>query len=123
MTASDWRAVLARGSGSSFSSNEFATLAECDVFYVHIDERGPSITAACEVALATNRSLEFFVVFNNVREVRVVGWSYEKANRFTLRQDAEATYLVDIVGPGTELTFQCGAVVLGSAREFAVGPE
>lgn len=123
MTGSDWRATLARGSGSDVSPDEFATLAECDISYVHIDERGRNITMACEAASSPNMSVEFYVVFNETREVRAAGWSHEVPTRFTLRQDPDTTCLVSIAGPGTELTFRCAAVVLGSVREVAAGPE
>lgn len=96
-------------------------LRECDLLYVHIDERDPSITAAFGFPMDQD-TLDFCLEFHNADRLRISGWSYEPPTSFVLSELETGVGLVSISGPGGWLEFHCDAVSIFSVQKFRSGP-
>jgi hypothetical protein len=96
-------------------------LQECDLLYVHIDERDPSITAVFEFPMDQD-TLEFCLEFCNAGGLHISGWSHEPPTSFVLSELETGGDLISVSGPGVRLEFHCDSVSIFSVRKFKSGP-
>ncbi|WP_217253639.1 Imm50 family immunity protein [Streptomyces sp. AC602_WCS936] len=129
MSASDWQQFLA----SPEYLGEFYDVPPspdlCDLFYVHIDERGNSITFGFDTKKFPSRprgewqekglnAFEFYLVFTDVEDLRVSGWGppVVKEFEFTWRESGQVA--VAITGEGSEIAFCATSVFMAKTRAY-----
>ena len=104
-------------------------LSRCDLFYVHIDERGNSVTLGFDTSHLPARPLpewqekdfnafEFHLKFNSVSELRVSGWSAPalKTVLMSARDDGGLSFSAS--GPESLLEFAAGQVEVARTRTY-----
>jgi hypothetical protein len=131
MSGSEWLARLTGSGGPGGVDPEwFAGLARADLQSLHIDERGRSLTAAFvavaspddAAADAVHDAVEFFVVFSEVADLAIRGWSHEAAHSYSLEAGQGGRRSVTIEGGGSVVTFTCEDSAIEQVRTFRSGP-
>ncbi|MEU5597312.1 hypothetical protein [Streptomyces sp. NPDC020298] len=90
------------------------------IFYVHIDERGDSVTLGFE-KVEEVEGFEFHVVFTGVRGLTVAGWGAEEAKGVRVSVREGEGFDVVLGEPRSGITFRAAAVRLGKSRTYLVG--
>jgi hypothetical protein len=91
-------------------------LARADLQSLHVDERGRTLTAAFATVASPDDAAadsvhdaeEFFVVFSEVADLVIRGWSHEAAHTCSMVAGQDGRHSVRIEGGGTVVTFTCG---------------
>ncbi|MGW7254956.1 Imm50 family immunity protein [Streptomyces sp. NPDC054834] len=92
------------------------------LFYVHIDERGDSVTLGFE-KVEEAEGFEFYVVFAGVRRLMVTGWGAEEAQdvRVSVREDEDEGFDVVLGAPRSGIAFRAAAARLAKSRTYPAG--
>ncbi|MEU6480699.1 Imm50 family immunity protein [Streptomyces sp. NPDC047017] len=101
----------------------------CDLFYLHIDERGDSVTLGFETrTLPTHRpekwtgkgfnAFEFFVVFSGVQGLRITGWGPSESRAADLTVHGGNLFEVCLGSDESGVTFRASAVRLGRTHAY-----
>ncbi|MEU6549752.1 hypothetical protein ABZ915_05580 [Streptomyces sp. NPDC046915] len=100
------------------------------LFYVHIDERGDSVTLGFG-KVEEGEGRDFYVVFTGVRRLMVTGWGAEEAKdvRVSVREgegegeDEGEDEGFDVVlgAPRSGITFRAAAARLAKSRTYPAG--
>jgi hypothetical protein len=131
MSGSEWLARLTGDGGLNGVDPEwFSGLARADLQSLQIDERGRSLTATFTTAASpqdavtatVHDAVEFFVVFSEVAELAIRGWSHEAAHTYSMGAAAGGRRTVTIEGGGTVVTFSCEDLTVEQVRTFRSGP-
>lgn len=104
-------------------------LSRCDLFYVHIDERGDSVTLGFDTSHLPTRPLpewktkdfnafEFHLWFDSVAELRVSGWSAPAPKSVLLSSGTDGGVRFSARGPGSLLEFTAGQVEVTCTRTY-----
>ncbi|MGW7378541.1 Imm50 family immunity protein [Streptomyces sp. NPDC054794] len=90
------------------------------LFYVHIDERGDSVTLGFERGEGGD-GFEFFVVFTGVDGLRVTGWGAAEAKEVQVSVLDGGVFDVLLGSRGSGIVFRAPAARLGKSRSSAAG--
>ncbi|MFF4400217.1 hypothetical protein [Streptomyces sp. NPDC001480] len=90
------------------------------LFYVHIDERGDSVTLGFE-KVERGEGCEFHVVFTGVRRLTVTGWGAEEAQDVRVSVRADTGFDVVLGAPRSGITFRAAAARLAENRTYPAG--
>ncbi|WP_328454307.1 immunity 50 family protein [Streptomyces sp. NBC_00386] len=100
----------------------------CDPFYVHIDERGTSVTLGFDTRILPVNSpaewhekgfnaFEFHLAFGGVEGLRVTGWNATAAGSIALTVHEEL-FEVALGSPGSGIAFRASTARLASTRAY-----
>ncbi|WP_416975126.1 Imm50 family immunity protein [Streptomyces sp. 4F14] len=106
---------------------------ECKPYYVHVDERGSSVTVGFETRNIPSRpdrewrggdynTLEFYLLFLGVRNFSVNRWSSVEAARFDVGIQSDGGVSVVLGGDGSGIKFQADSVGVQKARVYLAAP-
>ncbi|MFE0509762.1 hypothetical protein [Streptomyces sp. NPDC058964] len=90
--------------------------------YLHIDERGDSVTLGFERGEGKD-GFEFFVVFTGVDGLRVTGWGAAEAKEVRVSVLDGGVFDVRLGFPESGIVFRAPAARLTRSRAYAVGSE
>ncbi|MFI5685745.1 Imm50 family immunity protein [Streptomyces sp. NPDC051636] len=102
---------------------------ECNLFYVHLDERGRSVTLGFEtrnlpetrpedwVAKGFN-ALEFYLVFTDVQGIQVTGWGAAQAKEKSLVKGEGTSFEVVLGTTASGITFRSPAAALTRTHAY-----
>ncbi|MFM9447663.1 Imm50 family immunity protein [Streptomyces acidiscabies] len=133
MSVSDWVEILGSSDAlGRFYGDSVPSPDECKVFYVHVDERGRSVTVGFETRNMPSRpveawlekpynTLEFCLLFSGVEDFSVNGWSSVEAARFDVAVQLDGAILVVLGGEGSGIRFRAAVVALRKARVYLAG--
>ncbi|MEU6813698.1 hypothetical protein [Streptomyces sp. NPDC046860] len=93
-------------------------LSASDLFYVHFDERGRSVTLGFSRAHGTE-GFEFYLRFPDVRDVRVRGWGAPGRKDVHVERAPDGTVQVSASSDGSSLRFRAADATLSRTRDFA----
>ncbi|MGW6056385.1 Imm50 family immunity protein [Streptomyces sp. NPDC055189] len=109
-------------------------LSSCDLHYLHIDERGSSVTLGFDTRQPPSQppadwqekgcnTFEFYLLFLDVENLQVNGWRHPscKTIRMTLLSDERVS--VSAGHTGSSLEFSASSVSLASSRGYAAAPD
>ncbi|WP_445396233.1 Imm50 family immunity protein [Streptomyces sp. LE64] len=109
--------------GAAESSPELSVLcahdvlSNSDLFYVHFDERGCSVTLGFS-RVHGNEGVEFFLRFHEVRDVRVRGWGAPGQKDVHVERATDGTVQVSASSEGSSLRFRAAGATLSRTRNF-----
>lgn len=118
---------------SAISRREyFALLEQCELYYLHFDEREPSVITAFYLqgdqptldslgAEPGHNTVSFFVSFSNARNFKIRGWSHVPASTFSLESIGNGCLEVGIKGNGTDVAFVCSGVLVSHIKTYIAG--
>ncbi|MFE9662638.1 hypothetical protein [Streptomyces sp. NPDC005955] len=92
-------------------------LSSSDLFYVHFDERGCSVTLGFS-RVHSSEGVEFFLRFHDVRDVRVRGWGAPGKKDVHVERAIDGTVRVSASSDGSSLRFRAADATLSSTRNF-----
>ncbi|MEV8586766.1 Imm50 family immunity protein [Streptomyces sp. NPDC051180] len=133
MDASDWTSLVesAKGITDLYATPPSLNGGACELFYVHIDERGTSVTLGFETSAMPSyppaawtakeyNTLEFHVKFTGVKGLRIAGWdsSARHATVGLSRVEGDAGLVVSLEGPGSFLGFTASASSVTRVRPY-----
>jgi hypothetical protein len=116
-----------------FNPESFASLSECELYYLHFDEREPEVIAGFYLHNASSglvhrlggspedNTVSFFVSFRNVREFCVNGWGTVRATVFEMDFLADGFFSVNIYGDETSISLACSQVILDRVKTYNAG--
>lgn len=81
-----------------------------ELLYVHLDERGPSVTLGFEWAKPAGYHHLRFLVFDGVTQVRATGLGSPVPHEVTAVPGADGRLDVSVVGPAQTLTFRAASL-------------
>ncbi|WP_078841192.1 Imm50 family immunity protein [Streptomyces acidiscabies] len=130
MSVSDWGRIL--GSPDALGplyEGDVPGPEECKLYYVHVDERGASVTVGLETRSVPSRpdeawrdkvynTLEFYLLFSGVRGFSVNRWSSVEAARFDVAIEAGGGVSVVLGSEGSGIRFRADSVGLQKARVY-----
>lgn len=135
MGASSWRKIL----GSPGFLGELyegipPTVTQCDLFYVHIDERDDSVTLGFDTrSLPSNphpewlerpyNSLEFYLIFSDVTEFRATGWGRIEASEIDITAAPGQKIAVVLGSKESGISFRAASMSLASTRVYLAAGE
>lgn len=104
-------------------------LDSCSLFYVHLDERGDSVTLGFETERLPPKppsewrqkpfnTFEFHLVFGGVKGLRVRGWGPAQAKEVALIGRDGGQVDVTLGGAGSGVEFRASSMSLGRTRVF-----
>ncbi|MFD7293032.1 Imm50 family immunity protein [Streptomyces sp. NPDC059897] len=104
-------------------------LSRCDLFYVHLDERGDSVTLGFDTSYLPARPLpewqatdfntfEFHLRFNSVEELRFSGWSAPAPEPVLTSSGTDGGVNFAARGPGSLLEFTARQVEITCMRTY-----
>jgi hypothetical protein len=111
----------------------FAALGECELYYLHFDDREPGVIAGFYFHNASgdlvrrlegspgDNTVSFFVSFRDVREFSVNGWGVARASVFTLDFIDDGLLAVGIRGEETRISFACSQVTIDRVKTYNAG--
>jgi hypothetical protein len=116
MNDRDWRAII--GGTSHDIVEKFAGLADCELFYIHADERGLAVTLGFDVLAEPglvsqiggedwHNAIKFYVELGAARSIAIRGWSYIPATSFCMRELSDDLYAAHIAGDGFTIDVSC----------------
>ncbi|MFJ4690027.1 Imm50 family immunity protein [Streptomyces sp. NPDC088766] len=102
---------------------------KCDLFYVHIDERGDSVTLGFETVHLPSHPLpewsekpynrlEFYLLFCGVTEIAVAGWTASEAESFGVSAVPEKEIAVRLGRDQAGMRFRASSVRLANTRVY-----
>ncbi|MFM9610866.1 Imm50 family immunity protein [Streptomyces sp. V2] len=130
MSVSDWGRILGSFDALGvFYEGDVPGPGECKVYYVHVDERGTSVTVGFETRNVPSRphetwrdkvynTLEFYLLFSGVREFSVSRWSSVEAARVDMAVGAGGGVSVVLGGEGSGIRFQADSVGVQKVRVY-----
>ncbi|MET8979202.1 Imm50 family immunity protein [Streptomyces sp. NPDC004539] len=130
MSASDWGEILASpDSLGRYYGDSVPAAGDCRLFYVHVDERGESVTVGFQTEVmpaypadawlgVEYNTLEFFLFFPGVEEFSVDGWGSVEAARFEVGVRPGGVVSVALGSEGAGIRFRAGSVALRKARVY-----
>ncbi|MFD8257662.1 hypothetical protein [Streptomyces griseoluteus] len=92
-------------------------LSNSDLFYVHFDERGCSVTLGFS-RVRGSQGFEFFLRFPDVRDVHVRGWGAPGQKDVHVDRAPDGTVQVSASSDGSSLRFRAADVTLSRTRDF-----
>lgn len=128
MSACEWPSILGT---SHFLGELYAgdppTPEQCELFYVHIDERGDSATMGFVTgSLPSNprpewrekpyNRLEFYLLFGDLTGFLVNGWSASEAESFDISAESEEEITVRVGREQAGISFRASSVRLAGTR-------
>lgn len=108
----------------------FAALRQCELYYLHFDEREPSVIAAfyhdhagpellCSLGAAPDHNtVSFFISFQDVQEFEMEGWSYIQASLFSLDVACDGLLEVNASGQDTNFSFVCSRMTVNRVKTY-----
>lgn len=129
MSASDWPELLTDPGTVTDLFTSAPDLAECGLFYLHIDERDAAVTLGFELDRLPDRPLpewtekglnafEMFLSFTGVSGLLVDGWTFAPKDAVLVRRNPDGGMRVDISGPGESVTFDARTAALVKAKAY-----
>jgi hypothetical protein len=118
---------------SAISRREyFALLGQCELYYLHFDEREPSVITAFYLqgdqstldslgAEPGHNTVSFFVSFNDARNFKIRGWSHAPASIFSLESIDSGRLEIGIQGNGADVSFACSGVLVSHVKTYLAG--
>ncbi|MEV7241671.1 Imm50 family immunity protein [Streptomyces sp. NPDC093248] len=130
MGASEWQRILGDPSmlGELYGGRSPA-LDECELFYVHADERDNSVTVGFDTArvpsyprsewgeVAYNR-FEFYLLFSDVTGFQVNGWGMREARDFDIAAAPGGAVEASFGDAGTGIHFMASSMRLARTRVY-----
>lgn len=101
-------------------------LHDYDMFYVHVDDRGPSVSLGFDARTSEISSgsrpegVEFFVIFEHVISLAADGWGFERASEYDVVSEPSSVH-VQIAGHGWRLSFTGSKPRIVGPRTYALG--
>lgn len=92
-------------------------LSNSDLFYVHFDERGCSVTLGFS-RVHGSEGFEFFLRFPDVRDVHVRGWGAPGQKDVHVDRAPDGTVQVSASSDGSSLRFRAADATLSRTRDF-----
>lgn len=92
-------------------------LSTSDLFYVHFDERGCSVTLGFS-RVHGSQGVEFFLRFHGVRDVHVRGWGAPGQKDVHVERATDGTVQVSASSDGSSLRFRATDATLSKRRNF-----
>ncbi|MGH7964375.1 MAG: Imm50 family immunity protein [Candidatus Binatia bacterium] len=133
MPIPDWATLLTSPHALYEMYESPPDLSSCDLHYLHIDERGSSVTLGFDTRQLPPQppadwqekgfnAFEFYLLFLDVENLQVEGWRHpaRKAIRMTLQSDKRV--VVSAGHAGSNLEFSASSVYLASTRGYAAAP-
>ncbi|MFE9626858.1 Imm50 family immunity protein [Streptomyces sp. NPDC006527] len=130
MSASDWSTILGRSQflGELYSGAP-PTPEQCELFYVHIDERDNSATIGFVTSnLPANprpewrerpyNRLEFYLYFCDLTGLLVEGWSASEAQNFDISAVSEEGIAIRVGREKAGISFRASSLRLVDTRVF-----
>jgi hypothetical protein len=130
MSACDWLLILSRSQflGKLYTDGP-PTPQQCQLFYVHIDERGDSATMGFVTStLPSNprpewrekpyNRLEFYLLFGDLTGFLVNGWSASEAESFDISAESEEEIAVRVGREQAGISFRASSVRLAGTRVY-----
>ncbi|MGW5368434.1 Imm50 family immunity protein [Streptomyces sp. NPDC004009] len=130
MGASEWRRLLgdAHLLGGLYEGRP-PTPDECELFYVHADERGDSVTVGFDTRRlpscpdtawgdVTYNRFEFYLSFFDVADLRVTGWGAREARSVDLAASPGGAIRVSSGDAGSGIHFTASSMRLAHARVY-----
>jgi hypothetical protein len=130
MGASDWMKVLRSPQflGELYEGSP-PIPEQCDLFYVHIDERGNSVTLGFDTrSLPSNprpewrekpfNSFEFYLLFSDVIEFRTTGWGAAEAREIQFKAEPAKAITVSLGRDESGIRFRAASMRLASTRVY-----
>jgi hypothetical protein len=117
------------------SASEWARVpGHCELSYVHLDERGDSVTLGFSTRqLPPNppaswrdteyNTVEFYVVFSGVHDLRVRGWGPEQAREVEVTPDDAGRTRVQLGRQGAGIGFLAQDVTVTRCRAYLSAAE
>lgn len=130
MSVSDWVSLLG---GFRFLGELYPDVPpapeQCELFYVHIDERGDSVTLGFETGRLPSHPppewsekpynrLEFHLLFCGVTEIAVAGWTAAEAESFGISAVSEKEIAVRLGRDQAGMRFRAASVRLANTRVY-----
>jgi hypothetical protein len=130
MSAPEWQRLLAdsRFLGELYEGSAPAPEA-CELSYVHLDERGDSVTLGFDTRHLPSRPdqgwhespynrFEFYLLFSGVTDFQVNGWTDSEAREVNIRATPEALIAVSLGHEGSGIDFRASSMRLAHARVY-----
>ncbi|MGW1182828.1 hypothetical protein ACWD7Y_16900 [Streptomyces drozdowiczii] len=92
-------------------------LSSSDLFYVHFDERGCSVTLGFS-RVHGSEGAEFFLRFHDARDVRVRGWGAPGRKDVLVESGGDGAVQVSASSDGSLLRFRATGVTVSRTRDF-----
>ncbi|QNP72408.1 hypothetical protein IAG44_25300 [Streptomyces roseirectus] len=130
MSASEWpEAIGSPDVLGRLYEGSVPTPEECSLYYVHVDERGRSVTVGFETKNLPSRplgswngevynTLEFFLLFLEVEDFSVNRWGAEEAAEFSVSTRSRGGFSVFLGNGDSGIKFQAGSVTLQKSRVY-----
>ncbi|MDF9814885.1 Imm50 family immunity protein [Streptomyces sp. SPB162] len=129
MSASDWPELLTDPGPVTDLFASAPDLAECGLFYLHIDERDTGVTLGFELDRLPDRPIpewtekglnafEMFLSFTGVSDLMIDGWTFAPKDVVSVKRTPDGRMRVNISGPGESVTFDAGAAALVKAKAY-----
>ncbi|MEC4014882.1 Imm50 family immunity protein [Streptomyces sp. H27-D2] len=129
MSTSDWPKFLTEPREIHELFDRPPVLSQCDLFYLHIDERGTSVTLGFDTKHLPDHPLpewtkgefnafEFFLTFSPVTHLNISGWQSSLSKQTRISRSLEGNVSVTITGIDEDLSFQAQSAFLTRARVY-----
>lgn len=134
MSDSEWARVLASPGGLGDLYDRPPGPRQCELFYVHLDERGDSATLGFTTREMPPKpppswrdtdinTFEFYVVFSGVHELRVHGWDADQAREVEVTSDDAGGTKVRLGRVSAGVEFRARAVSVTRRRTYLAAAE
>ncbi|MEU9554964.1 Imm50 family immunity protein [Streptomyces fumanus] len=128
MSVSDWTHVLRHGGLTDLYEDPPAPDL-CQIFYVHIDERGDSVTLGFSTnSLPTTvplewqeqeyNTVEFFLTFSKIADLKVTDWGPSCAQQIDVARGADERFDVRLGSTRRGISFTSPSVELTRKRAY-----
>ncbi|RZU37343.1 hypothetical protein EV284_2509 [Streptomyces sp. BK022] len=93
--------------------------SDCRLHYVHIDERGDSVTLGFDAGPTSGTErFEFYLLFTGVVDLHVSGWTPPDAQEILIAPDREGGYAVSLGPQRSGVRFRATAVEVARTRTY-----
>ncbi|MGA6169585.1 Imm50 family immunity protein [Streptomyces sp. NPDC012600] len=127
MSESDWAHFLENPESIHALYDKEPRLEQSDLFHVLADERSDSITLGFrtyEIPTRTRpewegakyNSFSFHLIFDEVQELFIHGWTAPAHKRVSIRRDPDENLTVTITSDGSSVAFRARSLSLSAAR-------
>jgi hypothetical protein len=129
MSASDWQRLLASPGYLGELYDVPPSPDSCDLFYVHIDERGDSITLGFDTRNFPSsppvewqekglNAFEFYLTFTDVEDLCVSGWGPPAVKNIELAPQGNGRIAATISSEGSSIAFHAEFLSLARKRAY-----
>jgi hypothetical protein len=134
MSTSEWIDLLTQPQSMRRFFDKVPNLRECDLFYLHIDERDTSVTLGFDTRLIPDNPLpewqrsdfnafEFFITFTQVKELHISGWGGVTSRSVELSRSTSGKIITRIESPKETISFQADSASLSHSRVYLASGE